>query len=176
MQLPLIVEPTSSHGRLTLGIWSPADADEMGAWWRRNRPHLEPTQRDRPESHWTAAGQRDRIARNSADVEAGRLLPLLVREDGALVGEVLLSDVAEDRPASFGYGIDSERLGRRIASDAVHAVVQLAFTELGVPAIETTTERNNLASQRVLVRNGFVPVGAGRKDGEHAQQSWRLVR
>jgi ribosomal-protein-alanine N-acetyltransferase len=160
-----------------LDVWSPADADEMGAFWARNRPFFESTQRHRPEGHWTADGQRDRIARNSNAVAAGRLLPFLIREHGSLVGELILSDIAANGPASLGYGIDSARLRRGIASDAVHAVVQLAFGRLAQSAVETTTAPENVGSQQVLIRNGFVLLGRATSDaGDDGHERWRVAR
>jgi ribosomal-protein-alanine N-acetyltransferase len=174
--LPLIVAPTARHGSLSLDVWSPADADEMGAFWARNRAFFEPTQRHRPEGHWTADGQRDRIARNSSDLAAGRLLPFLMWEDGSLVGELMLSDIAANGPAALGYGIDSARLRRGIASEAVHAVLQLAFGRLGQSAVETTTGQGNVGSQQVLIRNGFVLLGRAMSTaGDDGHERWRVV-
>lgn len=168
-----VVPAGKSHGGLALAVWTLADANEMGSWWVRNRAHLQLTQAHRLEGHWTAAGQADRIRVNAADVESGRLVPMLIREDGMLVGEVILSDVSPDGPSSIGYAVDRLRLGRRIATDAVGAVVQMALTDMGISVLEANTSSHNLTSQRVLLRNGFVRIDEHDAPGEPAEATWR---
>jgi [ribosomal protein S5]-alanine N-acetyltransferase len=149
------------RGPLALTVWTIADADSMGAYWARNRARLTPTQPHRDEAFWTAAGQASRIDRAQDDVGAGRMFPFLVRENSELVGEAILSDVSRGPfcSARLGYSVDGARLRLGIASWAVDAVVDIAFTDLALHRIEAATLVHNLASQAVLRRCGFEPIG-----------------
>jgi ribosomal-protein-alanine N-acetyltransferase len=149
------------HGPLRIELWSGDDVEDLGAYWERNRTHLMPTQPQRDESFWTVEGQRQRLERAAPDVSAGRVFPFLVREDGALVAEVTLSDVTHGAFCSshVGYSVDGERLRRGIASWSVDAVAGMAFTELRLHRLQAATMVDNIASQRVLQRCSFDRIG-----------------
>jgi ribosomal-protein-alanine N-acetyltransferase len=157
-------EPDGKRGRLRLHVWSAADAEEMGAYWARNREHLLPTQPYRDASFWTVEGQRQRVERASNEVAIGRMLPFLVREDGELVAEIGLSDVVRGAfcSANLGYSVDGERLRMGIASWAVAAVVDIAFDDVGLHRLQAGTMVDNVASQGVLQRCGFARIGVAR--------------
>ncbi len=149
------------HGELGIRPWSAEDIDDLGAYWARNRSHLAPTQPLRDDAFWTVAGQRRRFDAAANDVAGGRMHSYLVREDGVLVAEVGLSDVVRGAFASchFGYSVDARRLRRGIASFAVAAVVDIAFTDLALHRVQAATLVANAASQEVLRRSGFQRIG-----------------
>jgi [ribosomal protein S5]-alanine N-acetyltransferase len=149
------------HGALRLHPWSSADVEEMGAYWARNREHLQPTQPTRESSFWGVEGQRQRVERAADHVAVGRMLPFLVREDGWLVAEIGLSDVVRGAfcSANVGYSVDGARLRRGIASWAVEAVVDIAFSDLGLHRVQAGTMVDNIASQAVLQRSVFERIG-----------------
>jgi [ribosomal protein S5]-alanine N-acetyltransferase len=152
---------TRRRGALALTLWTVADAGSMGAYWARNRDRLTPTQPHRDEAFWTAAGQASRIDRAQGDVAAGRMFPFLVRENDELVGEAILSDVSRGPfcSARLGYSVDGARLRLGIASWAVDSVVDIAFIPLALHRVAAATLVDNVASQAVLRRCGFEPIG-----------------
>jgi ribosomal-protein-alanine N-acetyltransferase len=152
---------TRRRGALALTLWTVADASSMGAYWARNRDRLTPTQPHRDEAFWTPAGQASRIDLAQGDVAAGRMFPFLVRENGELVGEAILSDVSRGPfcSARLGYSVDGARLRLGIASWAVESVVDIAFTPLVLHRVAAATLVDNAASQAVLRRCGFEPIG-----------------
>lgn len=153
--------PDGRRGQLQITVWSAEDVDELGAYWASNREHLLPTQPHRGPDFWTVAGQRQRVERASHDVATGRIFPFLVREDGRLVAEIVLSDVARGAfcSANLGYSVDRARLRLGIASWAVAAVVDTAFNDLGLHRLQAGTMPDNIASQKVLERCEFVRIG-----------------
>jgi ribosomal-protein-alanine N-acetyltransferase len=142
-------------------MWSTTDVEEMGDYWGRNRQHLSPTQPHRDGGFWTVEGQRKRVERASNDVAVGRMYPFLVREDGRLVAEVGLSDVARGafHSCHVGYSVDADRLRCGIASWAASAVADMAFHDLGLHRLQAATMVENVTSQRVLQRCGFDRIG-----------------
>ncbi|HEY8423831.1 MAG TPA: GNAT family N-acetyltransferase [Clostridia bacterium] len=65
----------------------------------------------------------------------------------------------------IGYGINPEYQGKGLMTEAVKAAVYWAAAQPGVTAIEAETEPDNIASQRVLKKAGFVPKGVNGAEG-----------
>ena len=93
---------------------------------------------------------------------AGAAHYFVVRERGAVVGRVDLTDVTTsgaDVVATLGYRVAQGSTGRGVGTAAVGITLDVAARELGVTRVVAVTEVANLASQKVLSRNGFVKVG-----------------
>jgi RimJ/RimL family protein N-acetyltransferase len=59
-----------------------------------------------------------------------------------------------DGVVEIGYGIAPSAQGRGVASEAVVLLIELAMRS-GAGALVAETSADNVASQRVLARNGF---------------------
>ncbi|MFJ4296180.1 GNAT family N-acetyltransferase [Curtobacterium sp. NPDC089689] len=59
----------------------------------------------------------------------------------------------------MGYWVRGDRLRRGHATTAVRLAVAHAFGRLGLHRVQAETLPENVASQRVLERNGFVRFG-----------------
>ena len=80
--------------------------------------------------------------------------------DGALVGSIDLQPVG-DREAEIGYWVGLPYQGRGYASEAVKAVLGFAAETLAVERIWARVAQDNLASIRVLEKNGMRLKGRG---------------
>ena len=58
--------------------------------------------------------------------------------------------------AEIGYMILPEYYGQGIVTEAIKEVVRFGFEEMNLHSIEAIIDPNNLASERVLQKNGFV--------------------
>lgn len=88
----------------------------------------------------------------------GRQLLLAIEVDGETVGGIgvhPLDDVYA-RTGEIGYWLAEPYWGRGIVTDAVRAIVPIAFTEMGLVRLEAGVFSNNPASMRVLEHAGFV--------------------
>ena len=65
--------------------------------------------------------------------------------------------------AIVSYWLDEARNGHGLATRAVGALVEIAFGELELHRLEAGTLVDNLASQRVLEKNGFERYGLARR-------------
>ena len=74
--------------------------------------------------------------------------------------------------ATLGYWVAAEFRGRGLATRAVAAVAELAFGELGLHRLEAATLVDNVASQRVLEKNGFARIGLAPRY-LHIAGAWR---
>ena len=81
-------------------------------------------------------------------------------DDAVVLGGASLYDVdrAQGR-AGIGYWVAAEARGRGVATHAVRLLAGWGFSALGLARIELTCGPNNLASQRVAERCGFVREG-----------------
>jgi [ribosomal protein S5]-alanine N-acetyltransferase len=83
---------------------------------------------------------------------------LLVDDDGRVMGRFNLV-FAGDGVAVLGYRVAEDVAGRGVATAAVRDVCQVAAEQHGVHTVRAATSQLNVASQRVLLKAGFVPVG-----------------
>ena len=63
------------------------------------------------------------------------------------------------RNADLGYWLAADAVGRGLATRAVEAVLEIADTELRLHRVAASARSNNVPSQRVLQRTGFVQIG-----------------
>lgn len=82
-----------------------------------------------------------------------------------VVGNLSFKGIGTDGVVEIGYGTNSEYQGQGLMTEAVSAVAKWAIKQKGVVAIEAETEADNVASQRVLEKSGFVPNGIMGEEG-----------
>jgi ribosomal-protein-alanine N-acetyltransferase len=82
----------------------------------------------------------------------------LLDEDGTVVGRFNLYDV-EDRAAEVGYRVAENVARRGVATSALRELRRLAVEQYGLETLRAATTNENVASQRVLEKAGFVFVG-----------------
>ena len=83
---------------------------------------------------------------------------VLVADDGSVLGRFNLV-FAGDGVAVLGYRVAENTAGRGVATAAVQDLCQVAAEQHGVRTVRAATAHVNIASQRVLLKAGFVPVG-----------------
>jgi ribosomal-protein-alanine N-acetyltransferase len=94
-----------------------------------------------------------------AEQEAGRsAFYVLVGEDGSVLGRFNLYDM-QDGTAVLGYRVAQHVAGRGVATAAVRELCGLAAAQHGLRTLRAATSRDNVASQKVLTKAGFRPVG-----------------
>ncbi|GIF66593.1 ribosomal protein S5 alanine N-acetyltransferase [Asanoa ishikariensis] len=139
----------------------PADADVFTTLAIANREFLAPFEPDRAESFYTPAGQLSRIESALADPHVHRCA---IEADGEVVGMISLSviEYGPAQSANLGYWVAEAANGRGIASKATALMVELAFGAFGLHRVQAGTRLDNVASQKVLARNGFERIGVAR--------------
>jgi len=94
-----------------------------------------------------------------AEQEAGRCaFYVLVGEDGSVLGRFNLYDI-QDGTAVLGYRVAQHVAGRGVATAAVRELCGLAAAQYGLGTLKAATSHDNVASQKVLIKAGFHPVG-----------------
>jgi ribosomal-protein-alanine N-acetyltransferase len=94
-----------------------------------------------------------------AEQEAGlSAYYVLVAGDGSVLGRFNLYELG-DGTASLGYRVAQHVAGQGVATAAVQELCRLAAARHGLHTLRAATSHENAASQRVLIKAGFVPVG-----------------
>lgn len=107
-----------------------------------------------------------RIARDVEKMAAGDYVRLAVerREDGRVLGEVLLFNFAKDsRRAELGYALGRAAWGCGYAGEALPPLVDYGFEHLDLNRLEAVIDPRNAASARVIERLGFRHEGTQRE-------------
>ena len=94
-----------------------------------------------------------------ADQEAGLCACyVLVADDGSVLGRFNLYDIG-DGTADLGYRVAQQVAGRGVATRSVRELCRIAAARYGLRTLRAATSHGNAASQKVLAKAGFVPVG-----------------
>jgi len=102
---------------------------------------------------------RDRIA---ADHGALGWWVIEGREAGVFHGVAALLRMPEGEDIELAYRLARASWGAGIATEAASALARYAFEQVGLPRLVAVTFPENLASQRVLEKVGFVHDGMSR--------------
>jgi len=97
---------------------------------------------------------------------------VLVAADGSVLGRFNLF-FAGDGAAKVGYRVAQHVAGRGVATAAVRELCRLAAARHGLRTLRAATAHENVASQKVLAKAGFVPAGpAGPADLGGKRGTW----
>jgi ribosomal-protein-serine acetyltransferase len=159
----LRAQPVSTP-RMLLGPVEPSDAPDLWEAIEASRWYLE---RWLPWVPFTNTLQAvDRYAEACiADWDAGRALrcALRDRESGSLLGVVGLdSCVHLHRACELGYWLRHDVTGRGLMTEAARAMVEFAFSRLGMHRVRCAAATDNYPSLRVISRLEFKFEGTAR--------------
>lgn len=87
---------------------------------------------------------------------------IILRYSDDLIGMIDLT-LKSKHIGELGYIINRSYWGRGYASEAAHLLVDCGFKTLGLTRILATCDRRNIASYRVMEKNGFHLVGTYRR-------------
>jgi len=83
---------------------------------------------------------------------------LLVGEDGSVLGRFNLYDI-QNGTAVLGYRVAQRVAGRGVATTTVRELCTLAASQHSLRMLRAATTHDNVASQKVLTKAGFIPAG-----------------
>jgi len=93
-----------------------------------------------------------------AEQDAGINAFYVLVDEGSVLGRFNLYDI-KDATANLGYRVADHVAGRGMATTTVREVCRLAAAQYGLRALTAATFCEYVASQKVLTKAGFVPVG-----------------
>ena len=127
------------------------------AFERENRAYFAASISDRGDAYFERFGeQHDAML---AEQEAGTAAyHVLVAEDGRVLGRFNLR-FAGAGTAEVGYRVAEDVAGQGVATAAVEELCRIAASRYGLRRLRAATSTDNIASQRVLLKAGFVVAG-----------------
>ena len=117
---------------------------EIARWTAVPSPYTEEHART-----WLASGEETAFA-------------VVDRGSGELLGAIGIQEVDQEN-TQVGYWVKREARGRGVATAALRLVARYALEELGAGRVQLWTEPENVASQRVAEKAGFVREGVLRR-------------
>lgn len=137
------------------------DASALAELYEAEREFLAPFEPERDATFFTRSGQALLLERTIALRAAGFTERFLILADDELAGVLAVNNIVRgvSQSATIGYFVAQGHNGRGIATHAVGQVSDWAFQVAGLHRLEAGTLTTNVASQRVLERNGFTLIG-----------------
>ena len=151
--------PVTSIRLITTG-----DADAITEHIIRDRETKGRWEPDYTADYYTLDGQRRRIERMLAMHRSGQSWPAVILAGQTVIGQITVQEILQRawRKASIGYWVGTPHQGQGHATRAVGLVVRLMTDDLGLHRAEAHTQVENTASQNVLLKNRFLPIGVVR--------------
>lgn len=146
-------------GRLVgLRVVQESDLESFAAWWS------DPATLARQTNGWLVAKPAADVAETfrgwSANEGADAGLAVVELATGKLIGHAsLFGATVKDRCATLGVMIGAPYQGRGLGTDAVRAMVDYGFTDLGLHRIQLSVNGDNPAAIAAYRKAGFVEEG-----------------
>lgn len=144
---------------ITIETVSHQNANEIYKFEIENRAFFESTLPSRGDDYYVTSNFESIIDSICEDQKAEHLYMNIIRnESNEMVGRINLFPIQIEpynRAFELGYRIGEAHQGKGYASEAVRQLITLAFDTYGIDCIQALTSPNNIASQIILIKNGF---------------------
>ncbi|WP_226669870.1 GNAT family N-acetyltransferase [Metabacillus litoralis] len=135
------------------------DAQNLFAFERKNRTFFEELVPTRGDEYYHFDVFQKRHEDLLVEQDKGQSYFYLIKTSkGQICGRINIVDLDKTKKSGYlGYRIGKEYTGRGIASHALMLLLKVA-SELGINELRAKTTTNNIGSQKVLEKNGFISV------------------
>ena len=142
---------------ISLELMSEENSIDVYSFEKENQEYFERNLPPRPANYFDSEGFKKITAELLAEQDNHNAYLHLIRDSqGVMVGRINLSVLGNGRKtAELGYRIGENYTNLGYASEAVRLVLDKAFHTYGLNRIVAGTAMGNLASKRVLLKNGF---------------------
>ena len=89
----------------------------------------------------------------------------LKNDPETIAGDFCFKGLGDEGVIEIGYGLKEEYRHHGYMTEAVKAITEWALSQDGVKQVEAETDAENIASQKVLFRSGFVSNGKVGEEG-----------
>ena len=155
------------HGHVRLQAPSVSDFEEWMKLRRLSRDFLTPWEPLWSEQEFSKFNFRARIKHYQQQIKNDTGYPFFIfhHEQGHLMGAITASNVRRGvaQMCSVGYWIGEHYARRGHMGEALAAITDYAFGNLGLHRVEAACLPSNAASIKLLKRGGFVQEGIARK-------------
>lgn len=143
-------------------------AEAVSNYYLKNRDFLKAFEPKRNEEFYTPRFQEAQLIEEetlSRERRSFRFFIVLRENPEEVIGTIALSNIVWKAFCScfMGYALDGTHCRQGFMTEAVGLVTQHAFEYLGLHRIEANVMPRNVASLRVLEKNGYINEGISRK-------------
>ncbi len=161
-------ETDMENQKVRLVLAEESMAEQAAEFYKRNQEFWRPFEPERSGEYFTAGYQRGILGQEEEERRDGRTFRFFIKESGApdrIIGSIGLSEVVRGcfQSCYLGYKMDREFCKKGYMTTAVSMITEYAFGGLALHRIEANVMPGNLASLRVLEKNGFIWEGLSRK-------------
>ena len=146
---------------VTLQLLKTEDAAALLEFELVNQEWFESFIEARDEDFFSEEGIKDHIDFYLSEYEKDRIYPMLLKTtQGTICGRANLYNINKEKgSACIGYRIGEAFISQGLATYATEVLIDVARERLALSQLIATASTDNLASQRVLSKNGFKQVG-----------------
>lgn len=144
--------------RLTLRMWTPADAPAMAAAVAASTEHLRPWMPFIADEPLSPEARRTLIERFRADWDTGGDAVYGVFLDGVPVGGTGLHRRSDPGTLEIGYWVHVDHVGMGLATELAAALTTTALAQPGTDTVIIRHDRANARSRRVPEKLGYLLV------------------
>ncbi len=142
--------------KLCLKLLSMKDEKALYQFEVINRTYFEQHVPSRGEDYYSQSGFHERLRALVLEQEqTGSLFYLIKDEHHGIIGRINVVDI-HDGAGKLGYRIGEEHVGQKIATQAVRLLLDKLVARKQVKSLQAKTTVTNVASQKVLEKNGFL--------------------
>lgn len=98
-----------------------------------------------------------------------------MKQDGAAIGDLCFKGAPQKGTVEWGYGLDEAYWGNGYMTEAARVMLDWAFCQKDVYAVEAETLADNIASQRVLTKLDFKPTGTLGEEGPRFRREKQMA-
>ena len=142
---------------ISLELMSEENSIDVYSFEKENQEYFERNLPPRPANYFDSEGFKEITGELLTEQTNRDVYMHLIRDaQGVMVGRINLSVLGNDQNiAELGYRIGENYTNLGYSSEAVRLVLDKAFNNYGLNRIIAGTATDNLASKRVLLKNGF---------------------
>ena len=144
---------------------TPADADDLLNYYKKNKNYLAPFEPSRDSNFYTLESQRNLLNESYKQFLNGTNIELGIFKDNKLIGKIKLSNIIYGSLKSgvLGYSLDEDEQGNGYMRESVETFLEYVFMECNLHRVEASALVNNEKSRKVLESVGFKLVGINEK-------------
>ncbi|PKR76750.1 GNAT family N-acetyltransferase [Halalkalibacillus sediminis] len=139
---------------------SPQDAEQLYQFELENRHFFEKMVPSRGEDYFQWETFQERHSSLLEEQASGESHFYLLKEGDVILGRLNLTIDLETKTGDLGYRVGESFTGKGVAVGALKLLLE-NVNRKDVERINARTTSNNIASQKVLEKNGFVRMGEG---------------
>ena len=150
---------------ITLRNLTPADAEELLKYYKKNKNYLAPFEPCRDLNFYTLETQRKLLNESYKQFLNGSNIDLGIFSDERLIGKIKLSNIIYGslRSGILGYSLDEDEQGKGYMRACVSIFLEYIFKEYNLHRVEASVLVDNERSKKVLEYVGFKLVGINPK-------------